>query len=96
MRKLMWWCAWSSYEEEFKNQLNKLGKLSNEAATNLVKYTPKTWCRTYVDTYHKNVMVDNNFTKSCNTWILEARAKLIIRMLEDIMVQMMKLLGGGK
>ncbi|KAH0685624.1 hypothetical protein KY290_017130 [Solanum tuberosum] len=27
MRKLMWWCPWSSYDEDFKDQLNKLGKL---------------------------------------------------------------------
>ncbi|KAG5615006.1 hypothetical protein H5410_014830 [Solanum commersonii] len=32
MRKLMWWCSWSSYDEEFKDQLTKLGKLSKDGA----------------------------------------------------------------
>ncbi|KAH0706388.1 hypothetical protein KY285_010890 [Solanum tuberosum] len=66
MRKLMWWCAWSSYDEEFKDQLNKLGKLSNDGARDLVKYPPKAWCRAYFDTQCKNMMVDNNFTESFN------------------------------
>ena len=43
MRKLMWWCAWSSYVEEFKDQLNKLGKLSKDGSMNFVKYPPKAW-----------------------------------------------------
>jgi len=38
-------------------------------------------------------MVDNNFTESFNAWILEARAKPIIKMLEEIIVQVMRLLG---
>ena len=92
MRKLMWWCAWSSYVEEFKDQLNKLGKLSEDGARNLVKYPPKAWCRVYFDTQCKNMMVDNNFTESFNAWILEARAKPIIKMLEEIRVQVIRLL----
>uniref|UniRef100_A0A3Q7J9Q9 Transposase MuDR plant domain-containing protein n=1 Tax=Solanum lycopersicum TaxID=4081 RepID=A0A3Q7J9Q9_SOLLC len=92
MRKLMWWCAWSSYVEEFKDQLNKLGKLSEDGARNLVKYPPKAWCRAYFDTQCKNMMVDNNFTESFNAWILEARAKPIIKMLEEIRVQVIRLL----
>ncbi|XP_033508926.1 uncharacterized protein [Nicotiana tomentosiformis] len=73
MKKLMWWCAWSTYEEEFKDQLVSLGELDEDSARDLVKYPPKAWCRAYFDTQCKNVMVDNNFTESFNSWILEAR-----------------------
>ncbi|KAG5596989.1 hypothetical protein H5410_038221 [Solanum commersonii] len=92
MRKLMWWCAWSSYNEEFKDQLNKLGKLSKDGARDLVKNPQKVWCRTYFDTQCKNMMIDNNFTEPFNAWILEARTKPIIKMLEEIRVQVMRLL----
>ncbi|OIT22616.1 hypothetical protein A4A49_52984 [Nicotiana attenuata] len=34
-------------------------------------------------------MVDNNFTESFNSWILEARHKPIVKMLEDIRVKVM-------
>ncbi|KAH0671163.1 hypothetical protein KY289_025656 [Solanum tuberosum] len=37
MKKLMWWAAWCTYEEDFKDQLNALGVLSEEAAKDLVK-----------------------------------------------------------
>ncbi|PHU12835.1 Feruloyl CoA ortho-hydroxylase 2 [Capsicum chinense] len=37
MRKLMWWCSWSSYDEEFKDQLKRLGQLSEETTRDLEK-----------------------------------------------------------
>lgn len=40
MRKLMWWCAWSTYDKEFKDQLNKLGKLDKDAAKDLIGRPP--------------------------------------------------------
>ncbi|XP_059283419.1 uncharacterized protein LOC132037002 [Lycium ferocissimum] len=73
MRKLMWWWAWSTYDEEFKDQLKKLGKLDEVAAKDLVRISPEAWCRAYFDTNCKNSMVDNNFTESFNSWILQAR-----------------------
>lgn len=50
MRKLMWWRSWSTYEEEFKDQLLKLGKMSEDATKDLINYPPKAWCRAYFDT----------------------------------------------
>ncbi|XP_060200585.1 uncharacterized protein LOC132628838 [Lycium barbarum] len=94
MKKLMWWCAWSTYEEDFKDQLKKLGELSKEdnysAAKDLLHYPPQSWCRAYLDTKCKNMMVDNNFTESFNSWILEARRIPIIRMLEEIRTKVMR------
>ncbi|XP_049397856.1 uncharacterized protein LOC125861965 [Solanum stenotomum] len=89
MKKLMWWCAWSTYDEEFKDQLNKLGKLDADVAKDLISKPPRAWCRTYFDTQCKNTMVDNNFTESFNAWILEARSMPIIKMLEEIRIKVM-------
>ncbi|WMV28961.1 hypothetical protein MTR67_022346 [Solanum verrucosum] len=89
MKKLLWWAAWSTYEEDFKDQLSALGALSKSAAKDLLKYPPQTWCRAYLDTICKNQMVDNNFTESFNSWILEARGKPILKMLEDIRIKIM-------
>ncbi|XP_019239579.1 PREDICTED: uncharacterized protein LOC109219571 [Nicotiana attenuata] len=87
MKKLMWWCFWSTYEEEFKDMLKQLGEVSEDAVRDLLNYPPVTWCRAYFDTQCKNPMVDNNFTESFNSWILEARHKPIVKMLEDIRVK---------
>lgn len=86
----MWWSAWATYAEDFKDQLRKLGDINEEAAKDLLKYNPQTWCRAYFDTHCKNIMVDNNFTESFNSWILEARHMPIIKMLEEIRLKVMK------
>lgn len=92
MRKYMWWCAWSSYEEEFNDQLRKLGELSVDSARELLNYPPQCWSWAFFDTQCKNMMVDNNFTESFNSWILDARQKPIIKMLEEIRIKVMGLL----
>ncbi|KAH0711747.1 hypothetical protein KY289_007706 [Solanum tuberosum] len=89
MKKLFWWAASSTYEENFKDQLNALGALSKRAAKDLLRYRPQTWCMAYLDTICKNQMVDNNFTESFNSWVLEARGKSILKMLEDIRIKIM-------
>ncbi|XP_075100608.1 uncharacterized protein LOC142176547 [Nicotiana tabacum] len=90
MRKLMWWCAWSTYEEEFKDQLLKLGGMSKDVARDLVNYPPKAWCKAYFDIQYKNLMVDNNFIEFFNVWILDARHMSIIKMLQNIRIKVME------
>lgn len=89
MKKLLWWAAWSTYEEDFTDELNALGEFSKEAAKDLVKFPPERWCGAYLDTVCTSHMVDNNFTKSFNSWILEPRGKPILKMLEEIQVKIM-------
>ncbi|KAK6775711.1 hypothetical protein RDI58_026712 [Solanum bulbocastanum] len=40
MKKLFWWAAWSTYEEDFKDQLSAFGALSKNAAKDLLRYPP--------------------------------------------------------
>ncbi|WOK98440.1 hypothetical protein Cni_G07152 [Canna indica] len=89
LKKLLWWCAWCTDEEEFKDMLKEMDKVSKEAARDLLRYPPQTWCRAYFTTTCKNDMVDNNITESFNSWIKEPRHKSIIRMLEEIRVMVM-------
>ncbi|XP_070024680.1 uncharacterized protein [Nicotiana sylvestris] len=50
LKKLLWWCAWSTYEEEFTDHLKSMGDVTEEVAKTLVGYTPQNWCRAYFDT----------------------------------------------
>lgn len=89
LQKVFWWCSWTTYEEDFKDKLNMIGSLDKTAAEDLLKYPPNAWCRAYFDTVCKNYEVVNNFTESVNKWILEARGKPIIKMLEEIRTKVM-------
>ncbi|XP_070026509.1 uncharacterized protein LOC142182250 [Nicotiana tabacum] len=89
MKKLLWWSAWSTYEEEFKDMLRRLGEVFEDYVKDLLKYPSSSWCRAYLDTQYKNPMVDNNFTESFNSWI---RQQPIVKMLETIRVKVMTLL----
>ncbi|PHT55083.1 Glucan endo-1,3-beta-glucosidase 6 [Capsicum baccatum] len=89
MKKLLWWASWSTYEKDFKDQLSALGALSEEVVKYLLKFNPVRWCRAYMGTIYKNQILDNNFTESFNSWILEPSGKPILKMLEEIRVKIM-------
>lgn len=48
-----------------------------------VDFPIQTWCILFFDTVCMNNMVEKNLIESFKSWILEARNKLIIGMLED-------------
>ncbi|XP_015078858.1 uncharacterized protein LOC107022779 [Solanum pennellii] len=89
LQKVFWWCSWTTYEEDFKDKLNMIGSFYETPTEDLLKYPPNAWCRAYFDIVCKNYEVVNNFTESVNKWILEARGKPIIKMLEEIRTKVM-------
>ncbi|KAK6777313.1 hypothetical protein RDI58_024030 [Solanum bulbocastanum] len=91
LKKLLQWAAWSSFTEEFEDQLQEIKKVDEDAGQDLIDmYPSKKWCRVYLDTVCKNQIVDNNFIESFNAWILEARYKPIIEILEGIRVKIIE------
>lgn len=58
--------------------LKKLAEVSKQAAVDLMKYQPHTWCRAYFSGRYKSMCVVNNMCESCNAWILEGRHKPIL------------------
>ncbi|XP_019264849.1 PREDICTED: uncharacterized protein LOC109242450 [Nicotiana attenuata] len=94
-KKLLWWAACSTYEEDFKDQIKNMSQVDDdgkEAVKDLLKYPPKCWSRAFFDSVCKNQVVDNNLTESFNAWILQARNKPIIKMLEDIRIKVMNMI----
>ncbi|XP_019233286.1 PREDICTED: uncharacterized protein LOC109213902 [Nicotiana attenuata] len=94
-KKYLWWAAWSTYEEDFKDQIKNKSQVDDdgkEAVEDLLKCPPKCWSRTFFDTVCKNQSVDNNLTESFNAWILQARHKPIIKMLKDIRIKVMNMI----
>lgn len=62
--------------------MSKLRK--KEITEDLIHYDPTTWCRAFFKSHSKCDVVENNMCKTFNSWILAARHKSIVSMLEDI------------
>ena len=55
----------------------------------LIYYDKEYWCKVYFNCEVKSDAIDNNMCESFNAWILSARHKIIISMLEEIRIKVM-------
>ena len=45
--------TWSTFKEEFTDNMKKLNEISSDATRALMAYLPYTWCRAYFCSRHK-------------------------------------------
>ncbi|KAH0694033.1 hypothetical protein KY285_021130 [Solanum tuberosum] len=88
-RKRFWACARSTFEAELKKNLDKLAQLGKDISNDLVNFNPNRWSKAQFRTSSKCDSVDNNMAESFNVWVLGARHKTIISMLEEIRKKVM-------
>lgn len=89
-RKQFWRCAKASFKVKFREEMQAMSRLGKKEITEDMLINPPTsWCRTYFKTHSKCDIVKNNMCETFNSWILAARHKSIITMLEDIRHQLM-------
>nr|XP_016458534.1 PREDICTED: uncharacterized protein LOC107782194 [Nicotiana tabacum] len=82
-------------ESHFRFYIKSMSQVEHdgkEAVEDLLKYPPKCWSMAFFDTVCKNQSVDKNLTESFIAWILQARHKPIIKMLEDIGIKVMNMI----
>ncbi|XP_065871882.1 uncharacterized protein [Euphorbia lathyris] len=89
LSKWFWACSWSTYPEEFTDNLNTLRSIAKEAAEHLVSYPPQRWCRAYFSGRSKDMIVTNNHVESFNAWIKIPREKSIYRLLDGVRLEVM-------
>ncbi|XP_042018886.1 uncharacterized protein LOC121766685 [Salvia splendens] len=90
-RKIAFWkCARSTFENDLKSQLREMNLLGNGILEDFMQYNVESFSKAYFRTTPKCDYVDNNMAETFNGWILDARCKPIISMLEDIRVQVMR------
>ena len=58
--------------------MKKMWEISSDATSDLMAYLPHTWCHAYFSDRRKSWAIDNNFTKSFNAWVNDARYRPII------------------
>ncbi|KAF3637959.1 putative C2 and GRAM domain-containing protein-like [Capsicum annuum] len=73
--------------ELMKQKMKLLGP--EKMMQDLMYYNINYWCKVYFNTEVKYDSVDNNMSECFNAWILAARHKTIISMLEEIRVKIM-------
>ncbi|XP_060211659.1 uncharacterized protein LOC132639207 [Lycium barbarum] len=85
--------AKSTFEVELRGHIDEMKKMGRDCLDDLMYYNLHKWCKGYFKNHNKCDSVDNNMAESFNNWILAARYKTIITMLEKIRVKMMKIIG---
>ncbi|KAG5592680.1 hypothetical protein H5410_043194 [Solanum commersonii] len=89
-RQQFWKIAKSTIESQLRNNIENMKLLGPEKMIdNLMYYNINFWCKVYFNIEVKCDSVDNNMSECFNAWILAARHKTIITMLEEIKVKMM-------
>ncbi|KAG5577593.1 hypothetical protein H5410_057727 [Solanum commersonii] len=85
-----WSIAKSTFESQLRKNVAKMKLLGPEKMMDdLMYYNIEYWCKVYFNSQVKCDSVDNNMSECFNSWILAARHKTIITMLDEIRVKMM-------
>lgn len=85
-QKRFWKIAKSCNEMQFNHYKSKLAAKTPKGWADLQKTEPVHWCRAWFKTGSNCESVDNNVSESFNSWIIDARFKPILAMLEEIRI----------
>ncbi|XP_060190514.1 uncharacterized protein LOC132619706 [Lycium barbarum] len=93
-RQQFWRIAKSTFESQLRRNIELMKLLGpTKMMDKLMYYNIDYWCKVYFNTNVKVDSVHNNMAECFNAWILAARHKTIITMLEEIRVKMMARIG---
>ncbi|XP_030964766.1 uncharacterized protein LOC115986047 [Quercus lobata] len=90
LKDAMWSAARAATKNSFDFHMDELKKLDVKAYEWLVKLDVRTWSRHAFNPRSKSDTLVNNIAKSFNAWILEARDKPVLTMMEIIRVMLMQ------
>ena len=82
--------AKSTYSQAWEREMRAMRMISGEAYLHMMKTPPRYWSRLYFRTTNNCDVVLNNMSQAFNNVIVEARAKPLVTMLEEIRTYMME------
>ncbi|KAJ4843215.1 hypothetical protein Tsubulata_029702 [Turnera subulata] len=88
-----WKCVKATTVQELEELVSDFDEISEQARKDFLEANPKLFCRAFQETWCKSHVVDNNMCEVFNCFIIEARFKAIVSMLEDICRLMMSRIG---
>ncbi|XP_062155259.1 uncharacterized protein LOC133863331 [Alnus glutinosa] len=90
LKELLWNAALSYTEVDFRFQMEEIKKVNPDAFDYLDKIDPSGWSRAWFSDHSKCDLLVNNTCECFNSYILKARDKPILTMLEMIRKQLMR------
>ncbi|WOL00776.1 hypothetical protein Cni_G09489 [Canna indica] len=90
LKNLFWKAAKSTTEAQFNEHMYEMKVLSQVAHDDFIKIGSNKFCRFKISTLPKCEIIDNNMFECFNGYILRAKNRLLIDMLEDIRRTIMK------
>lgn len=90
LKKHLWMAAMATHEADHKKRMSELKELSQSAYTWLVNKPANEWSKSQFLTRSKSDMLLNNLSECFNKYILDARDKPILTMLEMIRTKLMR------
>ncbi|KAL4353017.1 hypothetical protein GQ457_06G019860 [Hibiscus cannabinus] len=90
LKDLFWKAARSTIVTDFKDTLEEIKSVSSKSYDWLVKINPEQWCKAFFTSATKSDMLLNNLCECFNKFVLEARDKPILTMMETIRTKIMQ------
>ncbi|XP_021742994.1 uncharacterized protein LOC110709089 [Chenopodium quinoa] len=90
MKLLFWKIAKAYNQADFNEAMDELRQIDEEAALAITRYNPQFFCRAFLQEDIKSEAITNNMAETFNAYIINARTKHIIYMLEEIRVALMQ------
>jgi hypothetical protein len=90
LKDKLWKAAAAYIVHGFQREMEAMKKLNPAAHAYVEKIDPHMWARGFFDITHKCNLIMNNLCECFNSYIIKARDKPIITMLEMIRKKLMK------
>ncbi|KAL2928614.1 RAP domain-containing protein chloroplastic, partial [Bienertia sinuspersici] len=89
--KQLFWRAAKAYNmADFNDALEDMGKVNSQSVDAFKSYNPRLFCRAFMNTDMKVDVIVNNLAETFNGYIISARTKHLLYMLEEIRTALMQ------
>ncbi|XP_057766350.1 uncharacterized protein LOC130986841 [Salvia miltiorrhiza] len=90
LKNMFWNAVRATYVEQYKLAIEDIKSEKPAAYEDFIERGPQKFCKAFLNTFPRCDMVDNNISETFNGYIINARGKHVIDMLEDIRCSLME------
>lgn len=84
LKNMFWKAVRSTYQQEWNEAVEEMKAENQRAYENFIERDPSKFCKAFISTHCVSDMIDNNVSETFNGYIVRARTKHLIHMIEDI------------